>query len=1536
MRHDARRCRALPVRTMLLTACFDVALGLAVLAPALAQTAGGAGGRGLSTLTAGGAAGTSNPIAPGGVGGVGTTAAGDGGGGGGGGAGSIGGGGGSGTNVGSGFAAGGAGGSSAGADGGNGGNYTLSGNGGGGGGGGGGNGEVLTTTTTNAGATGGKGGDGGTGGGGGGGGGAGGFGVVVNGSGLDYANMGSVRGGAGGAGGSADGNGPGSGGVGGGGGDGGIGIVFAGSGTLANSGTIAGGAGGAGATGASGDGSAGVGGAGVVGSGISITNSGSIAGGIAGDGTTQADAIQFTGGTNALTLQGSNWALTGAIEVNNLGTLAFDQSTAQTLGNMITGTGSIIQDGTGALTLTGTNTYSGGTTLSGGTLVLGNNSALGTGPLVTIAGTTLGFSGGDHTIGNAVSVNGDLTFAPAAGTTQTLGGVISDGAAPGTVAVSGGGTLALTGANTYSGGTTLSGGTLVLGNDLALGTGTLAMSAGTTLGFTGGPYYITNNLTVSGDPNFVVGPGSSQLLAGVISDGTSPGTVMVSGGGTLELSGANTYSGGTTICGTTCGVAGGTSIVDVTNANGTSSSIGTGLLTMDGGELQGQGGTPLTFSNPVQLTGNGGTIDPNGITITLTGNVTDATGANGGLTVANSSVEGQTVLVLSGDNTYSGQTTLGGAALEAGSTELRAGSTTGLSPNSAMVIGLSGVLNLNGYSNTIASLADGAGGGGLVLNGGGSAATLTIDGPASGVTSFSGTIADFGSALALVKAGGGTQVLSGSNFYSGGTTLLGGILQPANSNALGSGTLTFDGGSLQAGGSFTLANDIVLDTPSGFIGLNGKILTLSGTITGATGTAGLFVNDNSGLGTLVLTGTSSYTGATTVNSGTLQAGAADVFAPDSAFTVVSGATLALNGYSQTIGSLAGAGNVALGNAILATGGNGTSTTFSGAISGSGGELTKFGGGTLVLSGDNTYSGGTTVFSGTLSVASSSNLGSGGLALFNGATLAITGDSTFGNGVTLAAADPSISVASGVTATWSGVIAGHPGTNAALSLTGPGTLILDAANTYTGGTTIDAGTLEVGDSAHPAASIAGNVTVASGGTLMGHGTIEGTVTNSGDVHPGGSIGVLTVGGNYTQASNGTLTIEVTPNVSAGPGVGYDQLAVSGSASLAGTLAVLDDAGTYSVGTRYTILTAAGGRSGSFSSVSFNPRFASYIDPLVVYDANDVYLTFNPTTTGMNSGQQVPDMLTALASTAQGVGDAVLSDVCGPQARHNAAQLQGCEFHTLPAGYHSELWMRGIGGLGNVTGGGSWFGFNDSYGGMLLGGGIGRGGLTVGLGAGYVATSLHFSDGSAASQNAGVGFVYGRLVRGPLWLGAVAAYGGGQVDGTRELTGAGLSASGNRPGRFAVVQGRAMYDLDLGPVTVEPRASLAYIHAGQSGFAESGASLLDLNYSGSNADQVQGRLTARAKRTVALGGWGVAPWVEAGVQETLFSTSHTVLATDGTYSAAVSGVSPAPTAGLVGVGVDADATNGLDLFVRYQGLFSANLSENAFTGGLRLQF
>jgi autotransporter-associated beta strand protein len=211
----------------------------------------------------------------------------------------------------------------------------------------------------------------------------------------------------------------------------------------------------------------------------------------------------YSGGTtiSAGTLQIGNGSTTGSITgaVTDNGTLAFDRSDSLTFGGAISGTGGLVQLGSGILILTGTNTYSGGTTISAGTLQIGD-------------GTTSGSITGN------VSDSATLAFDPnGAG---TFGGAISS---TGKLLKLGTGTEILTGTNIYSGGTTISAGTLRIGG------------GGTTGSITG---VIVDNGTLAFDRS------DSITFGGAIS-GT--GNLVKLGAGTVILTGTNSYSGGTII-----------------------------------------------------------------------------------------------------------------------------------------------------------------------------------------------------------------------------------------------------------------------------------------------------------------------------------------------------------------------------------------------------------------------------------------------------------------------------------------------------------------------------------------------------------------------------------------------------------------------------------------------------------------------------------------------------------------------------------------------------------------------------------------------------------------------------------------------------------------------------------------------------------------------------------------------------------------------------------------------------------------------------
>ena len=478
----------------------------------------------------------------------------------------------------------------------------------------------------------------------------------------------------------------------------------------------------------------------------------------------------------------------------------------------------------------------------------------------------------------------------------------------------------------------------------------------------------------------------------------------------------------------------------------------------------------------------------------------------------------------------------------------------------------------------------------------------------------------------LTVTGGGTAIFSAANAYSGGTTIIDGTTvevtnsNPGISSSIGIGFLTLDNGLLEAGANnLVFSNAVTLTSNGGTFDTNGNTLTWNGVISGAGELTKV------GAGTLILGSTNTYAGGTLVDGGTLGLGANDALGTGPV-AMQPGTTLQFE-----------ASGIALENSIVLnanptfdTGSN--ADGISGAISGPG-ALTKIGSGTLILAGSNTYAGGTFLNEGALGILSNSALGTGALAMAPGTTLQFDADGlTLANAIVLNA-DPTIDTQAN-TATISGVISG----SGSLDKIGSGTLILTAANTYTGPTDVQEGTLGL------RGSLASTVTVELGATLGGTGSVGGLVANGGaTVAPGvlGPYAKFTVTGEASFAAGSTFAVNV-----GAPGQN-DKLVSTGSTTLSGgTVAVSGAGGTYLPSTRYTILTAEGGLSGTFSSLSSGGDLASlaFLAPTLSYDADDVYLGFSvlPFVTAAQTPNQAA---TALALQAQPPGsplyDALIS-------------------------------------------------------------------------------------------------------------------------------------------------------------------------------------------------------------------------------------------------------------------------------------------------------
>ncbi len=729
--------------------------------------------------------------------------------------------------------------------------------------------------------------------------------------------------------------------------------------------------------------------------------------------------------------------------------------------------------GLGTWTVTGSVGDSPPWAVEQGTLALGSNGNLAAASNVNVD-ATLDVSGVGPTSTTIQSLSGESTGNVALGG-KTL--VISNGQGgntpvdPGNFAGSiggsgsveiAGGTQVFSGANTYQGNTTLEGGTLSVSANANLGTGVLEMNGGTLIN--------TANFDSPRDVVLDINGGTFQTGGNLSLSGTISGNggLTKTGSGTLTLTGAATYSGDTSISAGTLEIGNG--------LNNTFTSAVTNNSTLEFNDSD-------AFSYAGALSGTGAIVQNGAGTVTLSGHsggFAGTTTVNAGTLAVNGTLGGTMAVAggaLKGTGTINGNTTIGTAALVG-----RQGD----------ILTFGGNLSLSTVSNVNVSLGVPDASTGLFSVAG----NLTLAGTLN-VTDLGG----FGPGLYRLFDYSGGLTNNGLTIGSTPAGISAGDLSVQTSTTHEVNLVNTGGASVNFwdGGTTSNHNNGVVDGGNGIWNATNDNWTTANGSLNSNWDNGQFAVFAGQAGTVTVDDTA---GAISVDG--MQ------FATDG--YRVQGDAIALANPNTIIRVGTGGGAIAAG----------ITATIASIITGSGG-LEKTDNGTLVLSGNNSYTGGTFIDGGTLSVSSDANLGAaaGGVTL-DGGTLYNTSAFSSTRNVTLGAGGGQVKTDADLLLT--GAIGGIGG----LVKTGGGTLTLTANNTYSGGTQISQGTLQLGNGGNTGL-IAGNID--DDGQLVFNRSdvfaLTGTIGGTGSVTQAGTgTVVLTGNNNYrggTTIASGTLQL-----------------------------------------------------------------------------------------------------------------------------------------------------------------------------------------------------------------------------------------------------------------------------------------------------------------------------------------------------------------------------------------------------------------------------
>ena len=769
-------------------------------------------------------------------------------------------------------------------------------------------------------------------------------------------------------------------------------------------------------------------------------------------------ALNFTGATIQFgSLSGggyirANSAGTATVEVGGLNANStfsgiFQQSSGTTLLKLR-------KVGTGTLTLSGSSSYTAGTEFNGGAIQVNNVNALGTTGYISFGGGKLLYGTGITTDFSSRFTNGagQLVSIDTGGNNVTFGSALTSSG--GTLTKSGAGTLTLGGANSYTGKTTIAGGALSVAAANGLGGNPGSATADQVTISNGGKLLVTTGFTANANAGMTIGSGGGTVevngAQSLVQGGglSGSGALSKSGSGTLSLTNTSgDYSGTITVTNGTLQVntalASAAVIVGNTVSKGsTLSGAGTlGAVTINSGGIIAPGNSPGTLSvSSLALNSGGG----------YNWELADATGVAGtGWDLINvGSGSGTLSIGATSGNQFNlyvlGSPSIFNTANSYSWTIIDAGTITGFDAN-AFNIDASGL----SYTGNLGNFAVSTNSGNLLLDYTpvSSSYDVTVASGSQTQSEATGGAAQFTGASALNKLGAGTLVMTNSaNDYTGLTSVKEGTMQ-----------IDVNAPSGAAGALGNAATAVVIGTTTNAVGAAFNI-----------GVAG--VTNSRGLATVAGTGLADRVIETTITSGVAEQAGNVTANTNTSFSAAGGGTLLVSG------AIGGSGALMVTNTgtTIFSGGNnytGTTTVASNATLrvAHGAALGTADGATTV------NDGGVLAYSNNISVGEAVTINGTGISS-GGAIRNISGDNTNSGLVTLGSSSQ-INVDSGTSLNLSGGVAG--GANA-LTKAGNGTLTISGVSTYTGGTTVNAGTLNLGVGGGTAA-IRGTLTINSGAT-----------------------------------------------------------------------------------------------------------------------------------------------------------------------------------------------------------------------------------------------------------------------------------------------------------------------------------------------------------------------------------------------------------------------------------------------------------------------